>query len=109
MIKNIFNNRLLFSVKTNDPSLLKDEMFGLSWHKVNDKMNEGADPNFISHLVDLIKSVSPNDEIIIRYLNYKKSWSGRGSEIKPISVKNKFGYNASKTNLDNYQGCLNTV
>ncbi|NQU32761.1 MAG: hypothetical protein HQ521_05960 [Bacteroidetes bacterium] len=100
---------LFIMVKTNNSEMLVDELFGLSWHKVNDSMNMGKDPDLFSYLIDLIKSVSPKDEIIVRYLSYKKLWLAKNSKI-PVVKRNIQGTKENTiTENKAYECHLNTI
>ena len=87
MIKSHLNNEkqgfVKVETKTGYPQLLKDELYGSIWHKLNDGMHTGLRPDSIEHLYDYIRSIDVNDEIISRYEDYKKQWLESQTDLKP--------------------------
>jgi hypothetical protein len=75
MFKNLFSKKLIVIVNTPNIGSLRDDLYGLVWHQLNDKMNSSHDPSVICHLADFIKSIDPNDEILKRFQFYKEQWS----------------------------------
>lgn len=102
-----YKRRLRVEIKTSDPGLLRDELFGLVWHKLNEGIHQQKDCSVLLPLYDFVKSVHCNDEIVSRFEEHY-NLLGESSRSKIAGIL-KTALNRTKALFDIYHVKRNSV
>jgi hypothetical protein len=89
MFKSYLNNHFILIVKTTNKEALKDDLYGLAWHSINEKISQKVDPNSFAYLVEFIKSIDSKDEIIKRFFDYKNNILVRDGDLRAFKPKKR--------------------